>query len=89
MSEHKIPVIILLLGLVFVVLGVHTATAEIKTIAIFCLFELIIIAIIFLIVDYAEKLVAIRTIVYKTLSNFILGLHLTAGMIVLGVYFTL
>jgi hypothetical protein len=63
--------------------------AAIKTIAFFVLIEVLILAIVGIAGLFCYRNEKLQEIVRHSFSNFILGIHLCAGMLVLGVYFTI
>jgi hypothetical protein len=76
-----IIIAILLIGIIF-------GGAGIKTICFFLLLELIIIVIAVSTSYFVLKIDSIKYYLYNSLNQFILGLHICAGLVVLGVYFT-
>jgi len=86
-SNYKI--ILLLSSIVFFLyVGIGSHIPEIKTVSFFLSFELLILFIALVAARIVYHFKNIRLFLYNSFSNFILGLHIIAGMIVLGVYFT-
>ena len=78
------------IGLIaLIIFGVGSEIPEVKTISFFILFELLLLFIIWGISRLLYKFQSVRIFLYNSFSNFILGLHLVAGMLVLGVYYTI
>jgi hypothetical protein len=87
-KSKKIFAILISVTLILISIGIQTSIPEIKTLSFFILLEMLVIA-----VALITALTMYRTNIAKfylqnSFSNFILGLHIAAGMIVLGVYFT-
>ena len=87
-KKYRKPFIFLGLSLLLIIVGINTTIPAIKTISFFLIFEMLIVGILYVIVKYSSRFETLKKYCFKSISNFILGLHLSAGMIVLGVYFT-
>ncbi|MCL2039117.1 MAG: hypothetical protein FWG85_01650 [Bacteroidetes bacterium] len=92
-KQHKVVIAISTLAIigfvVLIIVGICSEIAEIKTISFFILLEILLLFIIWVISQLLYKFQSVRIYLYNSFSNFILGLHLVAGMLVLGVYYTI
>ena len=92
-KQHKvvcaISLSLVISFLSLIMIGICSEIPEIKTISFFILIELLVLFIIWCIVQLFYKFKSVQIYLYSSFSNFILGLHLVAGMLVLGVYYTL
>jgi hypothetical protein len=70
-------------------IGIMLGSAEVKTMCFFLLFETLVLITVWFTAFVVSYINEIRSYLYNSFSHLILGAHIAAGMLVLGVYFTL